>query len=362
MISSQFAGIINKCMLPRAAAHNVVFSVFGDYGRDRTPVRYLGKDKFCNPRRFLNAFADELSKEGISTHVSAYGQALPERCRAQILVYNETWDKPCLDREGVLASRKLNSNHGASAVLPKWFSWPAPSSPPPKQWNSFATAHMLQSHRTCHAIYTACGLLCPKLLQTGDRCGGGIIVLKDRGAGQNVASCLEPRPGPLQVAQEDCAFQFIDSAFTFEATTYYSSVRILSVGAEPLAAIVRVRNSSEGVSVHLKDMRTASRKDKAAVDFVYTTFVKPHSQYIRHFCQAFSKHVGLGFFSHDFVPCAHTNKLYACESGIKFSTAAFALGLRVYPFPPEHPLPLNDHVELARRAARLFYNQTPALK
>lgn len=113
---------------------------------------------------------------------------------------------------------------------------------------------------------------------------------------------------------------FIDTRVTFEGDDYYTSVRLMCIGAEVTHAYVRARKVSENnPSVHARD--TPVNSD--LINFLYDHIIVPNMPALRALAEQVADALGPGFLSHDVLVEQKTGQIYLAETGTKFDDPSF---------------------------------------
>src|SRR5690606_9250395 len=108
----------------------------------------------------------------------------------------------------------------------------------------------------------------------------------------------------------------IDTTVAFRGVSYYTSIRALCVGSHCISAYVRVRPVSDGSpSVHTKD----TPRHLSLLRELHRRLVDDRRSEINELSVKIGRGLGPGFYAHDLLPCAQSQKYLVCESGYKFS-------------------------------------------
>jgi hypothetical protein len=119
--------------------------------------------------------------------------------------------------------------------------------------------------------------------------------------------------------------QYINTAHSYKGQDYFVSLRAICVGETCLSVYVRCRPTSEGSpSVH--SMNTPVDAD--LLNYLHVNVALPAYDQIRQVSEKIGEVLGLGFYSHDLLPCSQTGKVYICETGFKFDEATLNAHLR----------------------------------
>ena len=109
--------------------------------------------------------------------------------------------------------------------------------------------------------------------------------------------------------------QFIDTTVAFEDKSYHTTVRLLSIGEEVVHAFVRARDTSDAdPSVHEGD----TPEDPALLEFLQSELVDKRLDEFEHLSRSLAGKMGPGFFVHDLLIESDTDRIFVCESGLKF--------------------------------------------
>ncbi|MBF9197343.1 hypothetical protein [Microvirga terrestris] len=112
--------------------------------------------------------------------------------------------------------------------------------------------------------------------------------------------------------------EFINTVYPFRGRDYYVSLRAMCVGGTCIAIYTRCRPTEEGnPSVHT----TNTPVDPELINYLHVRVAIRLQGKIIQVCEQIGQVIGLGFFSHDLLPCADTGEVFICETGVKFDEA-----------------------------------------
>jgi hypothetical protein len=118
--------------------------------------------------------------------------------------------------------------------------------------------------------------------------------------------------------------QFVDTRVEVRGKAYFTTVRLLCVGAEILHAYPRARPTTmdtvdlDAASVHAKD----TPLDADLVEALTATLVVPNMEAFRTIATRCFEALGHGFFAHDLL-ISVSGEVFLCEAGFKFDDPAF---------------------------------------
>ena len=114
--------------------------------------------------------------------------------------------------------------------------------------------------------------------------------------------------------------EFIDTKVQIGQEYYYTTIRLMCVGATVTHASVRARSVKEGgASVHGKN--TPVNAD--LLNAVYDAIVVPKRDALNDLAEKISQALGPSFYSHDVLVDSTTGKIYLAETGFKFDILDF---------------------------------------
>ena len=274
---------------PLSPRGTVVFA-----GLTQQKLHVCGK---MSPARFLPAICNVLRSEGYHTFFACSEAELAsfQNCSRPLVVvmlYGED------DTNGVPESESLWELLKVADVV----------------FNHPRVGSIIRSKRRTHQFLTAAGVQMPGLKELADT---AIFSNADASSGASI-KLLEAG------AQLDCErynTEFIDTRRLVNGKEYYATVRLMCVGSYVTHAFVRARDVSEGdPSVHLKD----TPHDAELINTLERQLIEPNKVQFSELAQRTYDALGPGFYAHDILVEAGSNRVLMCETGFKFNDASFA--------------------------------------
>jgi hypothetical protein len=109
--------------------------------------------------------------------------------------------------------------------------------------------------------------------------------------------------------------EYINTIHEYRGKTYYVILRAMCVGEILVSVYIGARSTSENnPSVHLID----TPLDPNLMNYLYSTVVLPRYEALSTICRRLGSVLGMGFYCHDILPEAGSDRLYVCETGYKF--------------------------------------------
>ncbi len=109
--------------------------------------------------------------------------------------------------------------------------------------------------------------------------------------------------------------QFIDTTVSFENTSYHTTVRLLAIGEDIVHAFVRARDTGDAdPSVHEGD----TPENPALLEFLQVELVEKRFEDFETLARRLADKMGSGFFVHDLLLESDSDRIFVCESGLKF--------------------------------------------
>jgi hypothetical protein len=110
---------------------------------------------------------------------------------------------------------------------------------------------------------------------------------------------------------------FVDTTHRFNGIDYYVYVLAHAVGKIWISTNVGFRPTADGdPSVHLTT--SGGAEAPTANNYFNSFFVLRYQAQIERLCEQVGAAFGLGFYTHDLLPCRKTGRLLLSESGLKF--------------------------------------------
>lgn len=109
---------------------------------------------------------------------------------------------------------------------------------------------------------------------------------------------------------------YIDTVHSFRGKSFHVCLRAMCVGAVCVSLLVRARPVEDGsVSVHSRNTPV----DSALLNHFYQTIAIPRRRGIEDICATIAAHLGIGFYAHDLLPEAGSDRVFVCETGFKMN-------------------------------------------
>lgn len=203
---------------------------------------------------------------------------------------------------------------------------------------------IIGSKRQSHDFLTAAGVPMPRLV-IDQSSNSYVFSNEDRSTGSKV-HVLDPG-APLSRSRYNT--EFIDSSHRFDGADYYVYIRAFAVGSTCTTIYVGFRPvSDEEQSVHLKDMPL----NPGLVNHVSHSIVARYGRQVHELCTLLGNNLGLGFYSHDFVPSRRTGDVYLSETGFKLDAGEI---IRRHLWPIRDQLQLHAPMFTAEEVLRTSY-------
>lgn len=115
--------------------------------------------------------------------------------------------------------------------------------------------------------------------------------------------------------------RYIDTTVDYRGKKYYTTIRLLCISDRIVHAYVRARDVAEGSpSVHAKD----TPLDPELLAHLQSKLVEGHRPQIQNVADRIFSALGPGFYAHDLMIEANTQKVYVCETNFKFDDSSFS--------------------------------------
>lgn len=129
----------------------------------------------------------------------------------------------------------------------------------------------------------------------------------------------------LDVASPEAAGRYntrlIDTTYEFDGSSYYLSLRAMTVGPVVTSVFARCRPVADGnLSVHNKD----TPLDPPLLNHLHEFVVVPARPEIERICALSGKLLASGFYAYDILPERGTGRLHVCELGYKLHDPTLA--------------------------------------
>ena len=271
---------------PRAPKGTIVFA-----GLTKQKLHVCGK---MTPARFLPVICNALRSEGYDTSFACSEAELAgfrdrEGPVFVVMLYGED--------DGVLESASLwELLQGADVVF-----------------NHPRVGSIIRSKRRTHQLLTAAGVSMPELKAVADK-----AVFSNADASSNARiDVLEPG---AQLNPERYNTELIDTRQRVSGKEYYTTVRLMCVGPYVTHAFVRARDVSDGnPTVHMKN----TPLDAGLIHALERRLIEPNGAQFSELAQRTYEALGPGFYAHDILVEAGSNRVLMCETGFKFNDGSF---------------------------------------
>ena len=274
---------------PSTPKGTVVFA-----GLTKQQLHVCGK---MSPARVLPAICNALRSEGYYTFFACSEAELArfQNCSGPVIVvmlYGED------DTKGVPESASLIELLQDAELV----------------FNNPRAGSIIRSKRRTHEVLTAAGVLMPELKAVADK---PVFSNANASSGAKV-KVLEAGE---QLDNERYNTEFIDTRQRVNGKEYYTTVRLLCVGPYVTHAFVRARDVSEGdPNVHLKN----TPRDARLIKVLEQRLIEPNGAQFSELAERTYDALGPGFYAHDILVEAGSNRVLMCETGFKFNDAPFA--------------------------------------
>jgi hypothetical protein len=215
-------------------------------------------------------------------------------------------------------------------------------------FNRLETGRILRRKDLTNQHLSEAGILVPKMLET---ISNGELVFSNTMTGTARPVSLVDRAEMLVKNRYNT--EFIETRREYRGVSYYSAVRLISVGRELLHAFVRMRPASdESPSVHAANVPL----DPQIIEYFQDTLIRCRQDELVDLSSRLGDALGPGFFVHDVLVSTRSEQIFVCESGIKFHD--FAYTGRLFPISahlPSHAFMFSPL--FARRSAEAFLRE-----
>lgn len=163
-----------------------------------------------------------------------------------------------------------------------------------------------------HAHLAAAGIPMPKLAT--DATGP---ILSNAATGSGGAVQIVDGDGELDPSRYNAAF--VDTRVPFEGETYYTTLRMLSVGRHVVSVYPRARPVHEGPNVRNK----VTPRDPRLLDHLIETQIEPSWERLERLAAELAGVCGASFLGSDLLVEAGTGALHVCEPNFKLNDQHF---------------------------------------
>lgn len=278
---------------------------------------------------FLPPFAARLGRAGVATTLVADPAELPDAMATGpavlVHVYREVAHR--IDTPEVIAAERR-----AAGVF-----------------NRADAGPIIADKALTHDRLTGHGVAMPSLEPDG------LVFSNDRQDSGAAVAVLE-RLAEADAGRYNTAF--VDTRVAHEGRTYYTSVRLVCVGARILHGYVRARDAAEGSpSVHAADTPV----DPGLIEMLQERQVTRRMPELADIAARVAEAFGPGFYAHDLLVPTDGGPAQLCETGYKFNDRTYARRLApVAERVPSHRS-MFEMPEWAGRSADLFLDECARL-
>lgn len=271
---------------PRAPKGTVVFA-----GLTEQKLHVCGK---MRPARFLPAICNALRFEGYDTFFACSEAELASlqgspKPFVVVMLYAE--DNVILDCPSLLELLK-----GADVVF-----------------NHPLVGSVIRSKRRTNELLSAVGVPMPELKAVADK-----PVFSNADASSNAK--IKVIEVGAQLDHERYNTELIDTRQRLNGKEYYTSVRLMCVGPHITHAFIRARDVGEGnPSVHSKN----TPRDAALIQSLARRLIEPNEARFVELAQRAYGALGPGFYAHDILIEAESDRVLVCETGFKFNDGTY---------------------------------------
>ncbi|RDC73451.1 hypothetical protein DLJ49_07775 [Rhodovulum sp. 12E13] len=276
-------------------------------------VVFAGLSRFhlSNPGKvtaetYLPALCTVLREAGFDTRfvtsVAALEGALDRALPAfVVMIYREEHDIPSGARlDAALARAELVFNHPE-------------------------TGRIVADKRRTNEVLTAAGVPMPRMVSAADA--------------PVFSNAVAESAQPVQVVESGASLdpfryntEFIDTRIEYGGKDYYSTVRVMCIGAKITHAFVRARDAAQNdASVHTKDTPVDARM----INDLHERLVEATWDHLSDIARRVSDALGPGFYAHDVLVERESGRVLVCETGFKFDNKQYSGALE----PIRHLLP-----------------------
>jgi hypothetical protein len=183
--------------------------------------------------------------------------------------------------------------------------------------HSSEQGELLSSKLSTNRFYARCGIPVPDLITSRDA-GADVRIFSNTVLGTKCQTQILSSRDRLDDDRYNT--RFIDTTFGYRGKRYYVSLRAMCVGREMMGLFVRARDTDDGdASVHTADTPV----DSELLNAIYRDVAAPRLNSIREICAKIGEVLGPGFYAHDLLPEASSNRVLVSESGFKFDDKAY---------------------------------------
>ena len=137
------------------------------------------------------------------------------------------------------------------------------------------------------------------------------------GSGSKSTRLLEPCE---ELNDEKYNREFVDTRINFEGRSYYTSVRILCIGAKIMYAFPRARLTCQGIP---NANNKSTPLDPKLINFLKKSLIDENLSQLENIANKVYGATGLAFLAHDILIDNHGSNAYLCETGFKFDDIGF---------------------------------------
>ncbi len=257
-------------------------------------------------RRYLPAMCAALREAGWDTHVALSDTALDRAVSsdvptAVVLIYREV--------AGVPSGRRVEAALARAAIV----------------FNHPETGRIVADKRRTNEVLTAAGVPMPRMVTAADAPVFSNAVADSGQTVQVVESGASLDPSRYNT-------EFIDTRIEYGGKDYYSTVRVMCIGAKITHAFVRARDAAQNdPSVHTKDTPVDARM----INELHERLIGVTWDDLSDIARRVSDALGPGFYAHDVLVERGSGRVLVCETGFKFDNNQYARAVE----PIHHLLP-----------------------
>jgi hypothetical protein len=181
-------------------------------------------------------------------------------------------------------------------------------------FNGLATGQIIGKKPETNRWLSAKGVLMPSMRLTP-----GSVVFSNAVATTSAPAWTVADPGDLDENRYNT--EFIDTSVMFEGRRYFTTVRLLAVGRRIVHSFVGIRPADmTRPSVH----GVTTPRNAALYNHAYQKLFLDRQDQMRALAVQLNKALGPGFYHHDLLVEADSDRIFLCETGYKFDAYAFS--------------------------------------
>lgn len=181
-------------------------------------------------------------------------------------------------------------------------------------FNGLATGRIIGKKPDTNRWLSAKGVLMPSM-----RLAPGATVFSNAVATTSAPAWTVSDPDHLDPSRYNT--EFVDTTVTFDGNRYFTTVRLLAVGRHIVHGFVGIRPADlTRPSVH----GVTTPRNAPLYNHVYQTLYLDREDQLRALAVQLNEALGPGFYHHDLLVEAGSDRIYLCETGYKFDAYAFS--------------------------------------